>query len=99
MKHWKYALLQELFLVRALFSYHIDFVHFTSKEFLLYILVEILCICLTFCTLEGHCVEFNVPGGVIQDQISAACNETFPKCDASYLSSTAYKCKKTVSYT
>lgn len=48
----------------------------------------------------GHCVEFNVPGGVIQDQISAACSETFPKCDAYYLSTTAYKyldCYKLVS--
>lgn len=39
----------------------------------------------------GHCVEFNVAGGVIQDQFSAPCDEHFPKCDAFYLSSTAYK--------
>lgn len=39
----------------------------------------------------GNCVEFNEQGGVIQDQISAPCNETFPKCDDIYLSSTAYK--------
>lgn len=39
----------------------------------------------------GHCVEFNVAGGVIQDQFSARCNESFPKCDSHYLSSTAYK--------
>lgn len=41
----------------------------------------------------GHCVEFNVAGGLIQDQFSAPCNEHFPKCDAFYLSSTAYKCE------
>lgn len=39
----------------------------------------------------GHCVEFNVGGGVIQDQLSASCNEHYPKCDAYYLSSNAYK--------
>lgn len=39
----------------------------------------------------GHCVEFNVRGGVIQDQRSAPCNQTFPKCDKIYPSSEAYK--------
>lgn len=39
----------------------------------------------------GYCVEFNVRGGVIQDQRSAPCNKTFPKCDNLYLSSDAYK--------
>lgn len=39
----------------------------------------------------GYCVEFNVLGGVIQDQRSAPCNKTFPKCDNIYLSSDAYK--------
>lgn len=40
----------------------------------------------------GHCVEFNVHGGVIQDQKSAPCsNKTFPKCDDFYYSSDAYK--------
>lgn len=39
----------------------------------------------------GHCVEFNVRGGVIQDQRSARCNQTFPKCDNNYQSSDAYK--------
>lgn len=61
---------------------------------------ETLEVCAPSRIIFGHCVEFNVPGGVIQDQISAACNETFPKCDASYLSSTAYKypdCYKLVS--
>lgn len=48
----------------------------------------------------GHCVEFNVLGGVIQDQRSAPCNQTFPKCDKIYPSSEAYKypdCYKLVS--
>lgn len=41
----------------------------------------------------GHCVEFNVGGGVIQDQRSTPCNDPFPKCDAIYDSCQAYKCK------
>lgn len=40
----------------------------------------------------GHCVEFNLQGGVIQAQHPSPCNETFPKCDKYYNSSTAYKC-------
>lgn len=50
---------------------------------------------ISFCffTVLGHCVEFNVAGGVIQDQWSAPCNKTFPKCDNSYLSWKAYLCK------
>ncbi|XP_052692623.1 uncharacterized protein LOC128170910 [Crassostrea angulata] len=39
----------------------------------------------------GHCVEFNLQGGVIQEQYSAPCNDTFPRCDKFYESSTAYK--------
>lgn len=39
----------------------------------------------------GHCVEFNVPGGVIQDQRSALCKETFPRCPNMYNSWEAYK--------
>lgn len=39
----------------------------------------------------GHCAEFNIVGGVIQDQHSAKCNKTFPKCDEYYTSSDAYK--------
>lgn len=39
----------------------------------------------------GYCVEFNVRGGVIQDQRSAPCNQTFPKCDKIYPSSEAFK--------
>lgn len=46
-----------------------------------------------FLLLLGHCVEFNVHGGVIQDQRSARCNQTFPKCENIYQSSDAYKCK------
>lgn len=41
----------------------------------------------------GHCVEFNVGGGVIQDQRSAKCNDTFPKCESIYNSVDAFKCK------
>lgn len=40
----------------------------------------------------GHCTEFNVIGGVIQDHHSVPCkNGSFPKCDRFYLSSDAYK--------
>lgn len=48
----------------------------------------------------GHCVEFNVRGGVIQDQITAPCNKTFLMCGSIYSSSDAYKypdCYKLVS--
>lgn len=38
----------------------------------------------------GHCVEFNVGGGVIQDKVSAPCHTKFPKCDLQYMSSDAY---------
>lgn len=44
-------------------------------------------------TISGHCVEFNVPGGVIQDQRSASCKEPFPRCANIYNSWEAYKCK------
>lgn len=40
----------------------------------------------------GHCVEFNLQVGVIQDQYASPCYDTFPKCDKYYHSSTAYKC-------
>lgn len=43
----------------------------------------------------GHCTEFNVHGGVIQDQMSTPCNNTFPKCDLIYNSLDAYKCMVT----
>lgn len=43
--------------------------------------------------LSGHCTEFNIVGGVIQDQQSAPCNKTFPKCAEYYASYDAYKCK------
>lgn len=46
-----------------------------------------------FLLFLGHCVEFNVRGGVIQDQKSAPCNRKFPKCDRYYYSTNAYKCK------
>lgn len=46
-----------------------------------------------FVLFLGHCVEFNVRGGVIQDQKSAFCTKTFPKCDRFYYSTDAYKCK------
>lgn len=39
----------------------------------------------------GHCVEFNLLGGVIQDQMSSPCNNIFPKCDAIFRSTDAYK--------
>lgn len=48
-----------------------------------------------FVRFVGHCVEFNLLGGVIQDQWSSPCNGTFPKCDSFYDSTTAYKCNVT----
>lgn len=39
----------------------------------------------------GHCTEFNIYGGVIQNQRSTPCNDTFPKCDLVYNSLDAYK--------
>lgn len=39
----------------------------------------------------GHCTEFNVLGGVIQDHDQSPCNDHFPKCDEYYNSSDAYK--------
>lgn len=39
----------------------------------------------------GHCVEFNLHGGVIQDQMTSPCNTIFPKCDAIFDSTDAYK--------
>lgn len=40
----------------------------------------------------GHCTEFNVIGGVIQDHLTAPCNNSsFPKCDRFYYSTEAYK--------
>lgn len=47
----------------------------------------------------GHCVEFNLQGGVIQDQYASPCNDTFPKCDKYYNSSTAYKCNVIINIT
>lgn len=32
-----------------------------------------------------HCVEFNLLGGVIQDQMSSPCNDTFPKYVMSFI--------------
>lgn len=40
---------------------------------------------------SGHCVEFNLHGGVIQDQMTSPCNKIFPKCDAIFNSTDAYK--------
>ncbi|XP_052710295.1 uncharacterized protein LOC128184751 isoform X1 [Crassostrea angulata] len=57
-------------------------------------------VCAPLRIIFGHCVEFNVGGGVIQDQRSAKCNDTFPKCESIYNSVDAYKypdCYKLVS--
>lgn len=59
-------------------------------------------VCAPSRVIFGHCVEFNVRGGVIQDQMSAPCKNTFPVCNNIYLSSDAYKypdCYKLVSIT
>lgn len=52
---------------------------------------KLLEVCAPTRIIFGHCVEFNVRGGVIQDQLSAPCNATFPKCDNFYISSDVYK--------
>lgn len=52
---------------------------------------ETLEVCAPTRIIFGHCVEFNVPGGVIQDQLSTPCDEIFPKCVRIYDSKTAYK--------
>nr|XP_034322260.1 uncharacterized protein LOC105328165 isoform X2 [Crassostrea gigas] len=52
---------------------------------------ETLEVCAPSRMIFGHCVEFNRLGGVIQDQYSSPCNDTFPKCDKYYSSSNAYK--------
>eukprot|EP00105_Crassostrea_gigas_P038609 XP_019922757.1 PREDICTED: uncharacterized protein LOC105328143 [Crassostrea gigas] len=52
---------------------------------------ETLEVCAPSRIIFGHCVEFNLQGGVIQDQYASPCNDTFPKCDKYYNSSTAYK--------
>ncbi|XP_065926425.1 uncharacterized protein [Magallana gigas] len=52
---------------------------------------ETLEVCAPSRIIFGHCVEFNLQGGVIQEQYSSPCNDTFPRCDKHYSSSTAYK--------
>lgn len=52
---------------------------------------KLLEVCAPTRIIFGHCVEFNVRGGVIQDQISAPCNAEFPKCANFYNSSEVYK--------
>eukprot|EP00105_Crassostrea_gigas_P034656 XP_019918804.1 PREDICTED: uncharacterized protein LOC105318304 isoform X2 [Crassostrea gigas] len=52
---------------------------------------ETLEVCAPSRIIFGHCVEFNLLGGVIQDQRSSPCNDTFPKCDRFYDSTAAYK--------
>lgn len=64
------------------FKYHCVINGFRNK------LVEV---CAPKRIIFGHCVEFNVGGGVIQDQTSAPCKSTFPKCDSIYHSTVAYK--------
>lgn len=61
---------------------------------------ETLEVCAPSRIIFGHCVVFNLLGGVIQDQWSSPCNDTFPKCDGVYHSTAAYKypdCYKLVS--
>lgn len=52
---------------------------------------ELLEVCAPTRIIFGHCVEFNVLGGVIQDQLSTPCKATFPKCADHYLSSDIYQ--------
>lgn len=64
------------------FQYHCVINGFRNK------MVEV---CAPSRRIFGHCVEFNRHGGVIQDQMSSPCNNTFPKCDSVYLSTAAYE--------
>nr|XP_034327362.1 uncharacterized protein LOC105340785 [Crassostrea gigas]XP_034327363.1 uncharacterized protein LOC105340785 [Crassostrea gigas] len=64
------------------FKYHCVINGFRNK------MVEV---CAPLRIIFGHCTEFNVHGGVIQDQMSTPCNNTFPKCDLIYNSLDAYK--------
>eukprot|EP00105_Crassostrea_gigas_P043934 XP_019928082.1 PREDICTED: uncharacterized protein LOC105341198 [Crassostrea gigas] len=52
---------------------------------------EVMEVCAPSRIIFGHCTEFNVHGGVIQDQMSTPCSDIFPKCDSIYNSSDAYK--------
>ncbi|XP_052704081.1 uncharacterized protein LOC128180202 [Crassostrea angulata] len=52
---------------------------------------EMVEVCAPSRIIFGHCTEFNVHGGVIQDQLSTPCNNTFPKCEMIYNSLDAYK--------
>nr|XP_034322577.1 uncharacterized protein LOC117688566 [Crassostrea gigas] len=52
---------------------------------------ETLEVCAPSRIVFGHCVEFNLLGGVIQDQWSSPCNDTFPKCGHAYNSTAAYE--------
>lgn len=52
---------------------------------------ETLEVCAEPKILLGFCAEFNVAGGVIQNNEAAPCDKTFPKCDAIYNSREAYK--------
>lgn len=52
---------------------------------------KMLEVCAPSRIIFGHCTEFNIYGGVIQNQRSTPCNDMFPKCDLVYKSSDAYK--------
>ncbi|XP_052704072.1 uncharacterized protein LOC128180198 isoform X2 [Crassostrea angulata] len=67
---------------RERFKYHCVINGFRNK------MVEV---CAPLRIIFGHCTEFNIHGGVIQNQRSTLCNDTFPKCDLVYNSSDAYK--------
>lgn len=68
----------------------------TAEKFLYHCVINgyrnvTLEVCAPSRIIFGHCVEFNVPGGVIQDQRSAPCKEPFPRCPNIYNSVEAYK--------
>lgn len=90
MKLWKFVHLQEWFLVFHLYTLS-PAAHFLYI-FYKYAFCSIVCLINLSLRFLGHCVEFNLQGGVIQDQYASPCNGTFPKCDKYYNSSTAYKC-------
>lgn len=52
---------------------------------------ETLAVCAPKKWIFGFCTEFNVAGGIIQQNPDAECNETYPRCDKAYSSADAYK--------
>lgn len=52
---------------------------------------ETLEVCAPKKLIFGHCTEFYVAGGLLQNHQEAKCNESFPRCGRVYSSADAYK--------